>query len=109
MLSKDGRTSDLLRRLASGALACGAATALVLGLATPASAKTVGQITNWAPGYVFKSASPSKEEVFKTIWATAWRGCRLESKATKSVELTKFQQSGPRGLVISWWNCRDTK
>lgn len=42
------------------------ATAAV-GTAVPANAATLGRITNFAPGYVFRSATPSRAEVESTV------------------------------------------
>ena len=107
-----GKTSDQgefrRRKLVDVVLACGMVAALGIGLGTPANAATLGQITNYAPGYVFKSEKPSRKEVSRTIWRTAWEACRRDHPATKSVELVRYTQFGNRGQVTSTWNCRNT-
>lgn len=111
-VSTFGRTSDQRdfqqRKLVGVVLACGAVAALGIGLAAPANAATLGKITNYAPGYVFKSERPSRQEVSNTIWRTAWEACRRDHRATRSVELVSYTQFSNRGQVTSTWNCRNT-
>jgi hypothetical protein len=94
-----------LSRTAKMILAGAAFATAAIGMAVPANAATLGSITNYAPGYVFRSATPGRAEVESTVRDGAFGACRNDHAATKSVRLVSFSQAGPRGQVTSTWEC----
>jgi len=98
------------RKLVGTAATLGVIVAAGLGMAMPANADTIGHATVYTPSWAFKSKNPSKEEVRRTAWQSAWNTCRNDNKNTRSVEMTGYTKngSGDGFTVVSKWNCRNT-
>ncbi|MFK4105442.1 hypothetical protein ACI2L1_36345 [Streptomyces sp. NPDC019531] len=75
------------------------------GIAATANADDLGTITNYAPGYVFNSPTPDRNEVESTVMDGALAACRNDYPAATSASLISYTQEGPGGPVTSQWNC----
>jgi hypothetical protein len=85
-------------------LACGAMTALGLGIAAPANAATLGRVSVSTSENAFPSKTPSWEQVERATKQAGLNACKNVYGGTKRVLLNNFHKEG--SFIVSTWWCQ---